>query len=107
MKNLAGLMEQAREMQVRMEAAKSQVADLQIEGKSGGGLVLMVLSGAGHMQSLKIDPELLDKDEAEILEDLIVAAYHDAKIKLDREHAETMKSAMSGIQLPPGMEMPF
>lgn len=107
MKDLMGLMKQAKAMQEKMETAKAQVADLVAEGSSGGGLVRLTLSGEGHMQSLKIDPVLIDKDESEILEDLIVAAFHDAKVKIDQKQAETMQAAMGDIQLPPGMDMPF
>jgi len=107
MKDLMGLMKQAKDMQAKMEMAKAQVADLTAEGSSGGGLVRLQLSGEGHMQSLKIDPVLIDKDEREILEDLIIAAFHDAKVKLDQKQAETMKAALGDLQLPPGMDMPF
>lgn len=107
MKDIMGLMKQAKEMQAKMEEAKAQVADLIAEGSSGGGLVRLSLSGEGHMQSLKIDSVLIDKDESEILEDLIIAAFHDAKVKLDQKQQETMKSAMGDIQLPPGLDMPF
>jgi DNA-binding YbaB/EbfC family protein len=107
MKDLMGLMKQAKAMQEKMELAKAQVADLRAEGQSGGGLVKLTLSGEGHMQSLKIDPSLIDKDETDILEDLIIAAFHDAKVKLDQAQAETMQNAMGDIKLPPGMDSPF
>lgn len=107
MKDIMGLMKQAKEMQSKMEEAKAKVADLIAEGRSGGGLVRLTLSGEGHMQTLKIDPVLADKDELEILEDLIIAAFHDAKVRLDQKQQDTMKAAMGGIQLPPGMNLPF
>ncbi len=107
MKDIMGLMKQAKAMQEKMEEAKAQVADLVAEGSSGGGLVRLTLSGEGHMQSLKIDPALIDKTEIEILEDLIIAAFHDAKVKMDLKQQDTMKNAMGDIQLPPGMDMPF
>ncbi len=107
MKDIMGLMKQAKAMQEKMETAKAQVADLVAEGSSGGGLVRLTLSGEGHMQSLTIDPVLVDKDEVEILEDLIIAAFHDAKVKMDQKQQDTMKNAMGDIQLPPGMDMPF
>lgn len=106
MKDIMGLMKQAKAMQEKMEQAKAQIADLHAEGQSGGGLVRLTLSGEGHMQKLKIDPSLIDKDETEILEDLIIAAYHDAKVKLDQAQAETMQGAMGDIKLPPGMDFP-
>ncbi|RKQ69069.1 hypothetical protein DES40_1849 [Litorimonas taeanensis] len=107
MKDIMGLMKQAKDMQKKMEAAQAQVADLVVEGRSGGGLVTVSLAGGGNMKGLKIDPSLLSSEEAEIVEDLIVAAYQDAKAKLDEAQGETMKSAMGDIQLPPGMKMPF
>ncbi|PHR60783.1 MAG: YbaB/EbfC family nucleoid-associated protein [Robiginitomaculum sp.] len=107
MKDIMGLMKQAKTMQEKMEHAKAQVADLVAEGNSGGGLVRLTISGEGHMQSLKIDPVLVDKDEIEILEDLVIAAFHDAKVKMDQKQQETMKSAMGDLQLPPGLDMPF
>lgn len=107
MKDLMGLMKQAKAMQEKMEQAKAQVADLTAEGQSGGGLVKVNLSGEGHMQSLSIHPSLIDKDEVEVLEDLIIAAFHDAKVKMDQAQAETMKDAMGDIKLPPGMDSPF
>ncbi|CAM3688208.1 YbaB/EbfC family nucleoid-associated protein [Litorimonas haliclonae] len=107
MKDLMGLMKQAKDMQKKMEQAQAEVADLVVEGKSGGGLVTVTLTGGGNMKGLKIDPSLLSDEEAEILEDLIVAAFQDAKAKLDTAQGETMKNAMGDVQLPPGMKMPF
>ncbi len=107
MKDIMGLMKQAKAMQAKMEDAKAKVADLVAEGVSGGGMVRVTLSGEGHMQSLRIDPAMIVPDEAEILEDLIIAAYHDAKVKLDQKQAETMQNAMGDLKLPPGMDMPF
>ena len=107
MKDMMSLMKQAKEMQKKMETAKARVADLRAEGSSGGGLVTMILSGEGNMQSLSLDDSLIEREEKEVLEDLIIAAYHDAKIKLQQQQAEAMQSAMGDIQLPPGMEMPF
>lgn len=106
MKDLMGLMKQAKEMQAKMEEAQTQVADLVVTGKSGGGMVQVSLAGGGNMNGLKIDPQLQSED-IEIMEDLIIAAYQDAKVKLDQAQAETMKSAMGDIPMPPGMKMPF
>jgi len=105
MKDMMGLMKQAKKMQANMEAAKQKVADLSATGKSGGGLVTLTLSGGGNMSGITIAPDLMDKDEIDVLEDLIVAAYHDAKVKLDEASAQAMKDAMGDIQLPPGMSL--
>jgi len=107
MKDIMGLMKQAKQMQEKMEVAKSKVADLVAEGVSGGGMVRITLSGEGHMQSINIDPSMIVADEAEILEDLIIAAFHDAKVKLDQKQSETMQDAMGDMQLPEGMKLPF
>lgn len=105
MKDMMNLMKQAKQMQANMEAAKQKVADLTATGKSGGGLITLTLSGGGNMSGITIAPDLMDKDEIDVLEDLIVAAYHDAKVKLDEASAQAMKEAMGDIQLPPGMSL--
>jgi DNA-binding YbaB/EbfC family protein len=108
MKDLMGLMKQAKEMQSKMEAAQAQVADTEATGRSGGGLVTVTLVGGGNMKSLTLDPTLMGgAEDKEMLEDLIVAAYQDAKVKLDQAAAATMKSAMGDIPMPPGMKLPF
>lgn len=107
MKDLMGLMKQAKEMQSKMQDAQAKVADIVVEGRAGGGLVTVSITGGHNMKSLKIDPTLLSGEDGEIVEDLIVAAYQDAKAKLDEAQASTMKSAFGDIQLPPGMDMPF
>ena len=107
MKDLMGLMKQAKDMQKKMASAQEQVADLTAIGRSGGGLVTVTLVGGGNMKSLEIDPSLLTGEDKEVVEDLIIAAFQDAKVKLDQAQAEIMKSAMGDIQLPPGMNLPF
>jgi len=110
MKDLMGLMKQAKQMQEKMKVAQAEVADIIVEGRSGGGLVTVELAGGGNMKSLKIDPSLFgsaEQDDMEMAEDLIVAAYQDAKVKLDEAQAKTMKDAMGDIPLPPGMNLPF
>ena len=81
--------------------------ELQAEGKSGGGLVTVILNGKGEMQSLKIDPSLFKEDDVEILEDLIVAAHKDAKDKAEAAAAEKTKALTAGLPIPPGFKMPF
>ena len=110
MKDLMGLMKQAKEMQKNMEIAQAQVADIVVCGRSGSGLVTIELVGGGNMRSLKIDPSLFGssgQDDTEMAEDLIIAAYQDAKVKLDEAQAKTMKEAMGDIPLPPGMNLPL
>ncbi|MBC6403124.1 MAG: YbaB/EbfC family nucleoid-associated protein [Hyphomonadaceae bacterium] len=107
MKDLMGLIKQAREMQDKVQDAQAQVAALEVEGRSGASMVTITLTGDYSVKALKIDPDLLNGAEVEIVEDLIVAAFQDAKVRLNEAQAETMKSAFGDIQLPPGMKMPF
>ena len=107
MKDLMGLMKQAKDMQKNMQLAQEQVADLTAIGRSGGGLVTVTLAGGCNMKGLEIDASLMNSEDKEVVEDLIIAAFQDAKVKMDQAQAETMKAAMGDIQLPPGMKMPF
>jgi hypothetical protein len=106
MKNISDLMKQAGELQSKMSDMQSAMDELEIEGVSGGGMVRVTLSGKGHMRGLKIDPEIA-RDDIEILEDLIVAAHNDAKIKSETRIAEEMQKLTGGLALPPGFKMPF
>ena len=105
MKNLGNLMKQAQQMQARMEEMQATLADAEVEGSSGGGLINAVMTGKGELKRLKIDPSLVDKDEVEVLEDLIVAACADAKAKAEAHAAEEMKKVTGGLPLPPGMKL--
>lgn len=106
MKNIADLMKQAGEMQSKMEEMQKSLDALEIEGVAGGGMVRVTLSGKGALRSVKIDPALA-RDDIEILEDLIVAAHYDAKIKSEARVQEEMQKMTGGLQLPPGFKMPF
>ena len=107
MKNLGQLMKQAQEMQEKMGAFQESLVDLEVAGTSGGGMVTLPLNGKGEMRGVKIDPSLIDPGEAEILEDLITAAHSDAKAKLEQVIQEKTSEMMGGLQLPPGMKLPF
>jgi len=107
MKNLAGLMKQAQQMQQNMRDMEAKLQAIEITGESGAGLVSLSISGKGELKGIKIDPKLLDPSESEMLEDLIVAAHRDARAKLDAVSAEEMQKATGGISLPPGMKLPF
>jgi DNA-binding YbaB/EbfC family protein len=95
--NIQQMMKQAQEMQNRLQ---KQMADLRVEGNAGGGMVTVVVNGAKQVQSLKIDPEVVSKDDVEMLQDLIVAALNDAQRKADDEMAQRM-----GGMLPPGLKL--
>jgi len=107
MKNLGNLMKQAQEMQAKMAEMQDRLAELTVEGSSGGGMIVVTLSGKSEMKGVRIDPSLMNGDEAEILEDLIVAAHADAKAKAEARMAEEMKEVTGGLNLPPGMNLPF
>ena len=107
MKNLAGMMKQAQEMQSRMQEMQAQMETLEIDGTSGGGMVNVTVTGKGELRRLSIDPSLIDPNDKEVLEDLIVAAVNDAKGKADDRMREKTQELMGGIQLPPGMKLPF
>jgi nucleoid-associated protein EbfC len=107
MKNLAGLMKQAQQMQSKMQEMQSKLEALEITGESGAGLVKVTLNGKSDLRRIKIDPKLIDPVDVEMLEDLIQAAHHDAKTKIEAVSAEEMQKVTGGMQLPPGMKLPF
>lgn len=107
MRDLMGMMKQAKELQSKMQEMQEQIAMLQVTGFSGGGLVSVTLAGKGDARSVKIDPTLIRADEAEVLEDLLVAAHNDARAKLEAKTAELAQGFAGGLQLPEGMKLPF
>lgn len=102
MRDLAGLMKQAQELQKKMQESQAEIERLTIDGVSGGGMVRLTLKGTGELSALTLDPLLLKPDEAEVLEDLIIAAFNDAKKKADEIKAKSMQT-----MLPAGMKLPF
>ena len=107
MKNLAGLMKQASQMQKKMEEMQERLEAMEMEGSSGAGMVSVTLSGKGEMKSVRIAPRLIDPNETEMLQDLLVAAHAEARRKMQALAAEEMKSVTGGLELPPGMKLPF
>jgi nucleoid-associated protein EbfC len=105
MKNFGQMMKQAQELQGRMAEMQAEMERTRIEGRSGGGMVVVTLTGKGDMAGVKIDPSLFKPEEAEILEDLIVAAHNDAKNKVEEAMKEKMKSLTGGLPLPPGLKL--
>jgi DNA-binding YbaB/EbfC family protein len=95
--NIQQMVKQAQQMQDRLQ---KQMAELKVEGNAGGGMVTVVVNGAKQVQSLTIDPEVVSKDDVEMLQDLIVAALNDAQRKADEQMAEKM-----GGMLPPGLKL--
>ena len=105
MKNFAQMKKQAQELQGRMAEMQAEMERTNCEGRAGGGMVVVTLSGKGDMVGVKIDPSLLKPEEAEILEDLLVAAHNDAKAKVEEAMKEKMKSLTGGLPLPPGLKL--
>jgi DNA-binding YbaB/EbfC family protein len=107
MVDIMGLMKQAGQMQAKMQEMQAQLDQIEVEGTAGGGLVIVKLSAKGDMKGVKIDGSLLKPEEVEILEDLLVTAHADARRKADEVMQEKMKSMTGGLQLPPGLKLPF
>lgn len=107
MRDIMGMMGKVKEMQEKMAKLQDEIAALEVSGTAGGGLVTVRLSGKGQMLGLSIDPSLFKEDEAEILEDLIVAAHNDAKGKAETLMQEKTKELTAGLPIPPGMQLPF
>lgn len=101
------MMKQAKDMQARMAGLQDELAAIEVAGSAGAGLVTVTVSGKGEMRSVRIDPSLLKPDEAEILEDLIVAAHRDAHGKAEAAIQAKMAEITGGLGLPPGMKLPF
>jgi len=107
MKNLGNMLKEAQKLQSKMAEMQEQLADTEISGAAGGGMVNVTLNGKGETRKVKIDPSLVDPNEVEILEDLLVAAFNDAKAKVESHMQEEMGKLTGGMNLPPGMKLPF
>ena len=107
MKNLGQMMKQAQQMQAKMAELQARLGELEVQGQSAGGMVQATLTGKGELRRLKIDPSLAKADEVEVLEDLVVAAVNDARQRADAMVADEMSKLTGGLQLPPGMKLPF
>ena len=107
MKNLGNMLKEAQKLQGRMAEMQAKLADVEVSGSAGGGMVAVTLNGKGEMRKVKIDPSLVDPGEVEILEDLIVAASNDAKVKVEAYVQEEMGKLTGGMDLPGGLKLPF
>jgi DNA-binding YbaB/EbfC family protein len=105
--DMMDMMKKAKELQGKMEQLQAEVSAMEVAGSSGGGLVTVVMTGKSEMKRVKIDPSLLKPEEVEIVEDLIVAAVNDARAKAEAALADKMRELTGGLQLPPGMKLPF
>lgn len=107
MKNLGQMLKQAQEMQSKMAELQERLAEQELEGVAGGGMVKVIMNGKGEMRRVKIDPDLADPNDIEVLEDLIVAAAGDAKAKVEACTQEEMQKVAGGLNLPAGLKLPF
>jgi len=103
---IGNLMKQAQKMQEDMQKAQEEIANMQIEGQSGGGLVSVIMNGQHELRKVSIDDSLIG-DDKDMLEDLVAAAVNDASQKLAAASKDKMSGLTAGMELPPGMKMPF
>ena len=103
--NLAGLMQQAQKMQQEMQKAQEELARLEVTGQAAGGLVKVTMTGKHAVRKVEIDPSLLD--DKEMLEDIVTAAVNDAVNRVASSMQDRMSGMTAGINLPPGMKLPF
>ena len=107
MNNFNDMMKKAQEMQKKMQEMQESLSSLEVEGTSGGGMVKVVMNCKNEIKKIDIDQSIINKDEKEVMEDLVVAALNDAKTKAEEKSQEEMKKLTGGLGLPPGMKMPF
>ncbi|MCV6546990.1 MAG: YbaB/EbfC family nucleoid-associated protein [Cohaesibacter sp.] len=107
MMDMMKMMKKAKEMQAKMAQMQEEVAEMEAQGSAGAGLVTVTLSGKGEIKAIAIDPSLVKPQEAEILEDLIMAAHNDAKVKVEAAMQEKIQQMSGDLGLPAGMKMPF
>lgn len=103
--NIMQMMKQAQDLQAKMQQMQSELDALEVEGQAAAGAVVVRLSGTGDLRALKVDPALLKPEEADILEDLVIAAHKDARNKADAARQERMKHVTGGLPIPPGMKL--
>lgn len=107
MKNFGQMMKKVQEMQTRMQEMQVALGDAELHGAAGGGLVRVVLNGHGAARGVSVDPSLLKAEELQVLEDLLVAAFNDARAKVDAHAKEKTREIMGDLPIPPGMNLPF
>ncbi|HEY0836779.1 MAG TPA: YbaB/EbfC family nucleoid-associated protein [Azospirillum sp.] len=107
MKNIGQMMKQAQQMQAKMQEMQAKLADIEVGGQSGAGMVSVTVNGKGELKKVKLDKSIVDPEDTEMLEDLIVAAFNDAKTKVEAQVAEETSKLMGGMKLPPGIKLPF
>jgi DNA-binding YbaB/EbfC family protein len=103
---MGNIMKQAQQMQANMEKVQKELAEAEVVGESGAGLVKVTINGKHDVKRVEIDPELM-KDDKEMLEDLVAAAVNDANRRIEKLSQEKMAGVTAGMPLPPGMKLPF
>jgi DNA-binding YbaB/EbfC family protein len=107
MKNLGNMMKQAQQMQAKMQEMQERLGDVEITGQAGAGMVRITVNGRSEMKRVQLSKEVVNPEDVEVLEDLIVAAFNDAKAKVEASVAEETQKLMGGLKLPPGLKLPF
>jgi DNA-binding YbaB/EbfC family protein len=102
-----GMMKKAQAMQEKLQEAQEELGRIEVQGASGGGMVAVTMTAKGDLKSVSIDPSLLTPADKEMVEDLILAAFGDAKGKAERAAADKMQALTAGLPLPPGLKLPF
>ncbi|HOP07825.1 MAG TPA: YbaB/EbfC family nucleoid-associated protein [candidate division Zixibacteria bacterium] len=103
---MGNMMKQVQQMQAKMEKIQAELEEAQVEGSAGGGMVKVIVNGKQDIVSMAIDPEVVDKDEVEMLQDLIIAAINQAKQKAQELQTEKMSALTGGLNIP-GLNLPF
>ncbi|QMV13823.1 YbaB/EbfC family nucleoid-associated protein [Vibrio spartinae] len=103
---MGNLMKQAQQMQDRMQKLQEEIANMEVTGEAGAGLVKVTMTGGHSVRRVEIDESLME-DDKEMVEDLVAAAFNDAARRIEETQKDKMSSVTGGMQLPPGMKMPF
>ena len=104
---MGNLMKQAQQMQDRMQKVQEEIANTEVTGESGAGLVKVTITGSHSVRRVEVDPSLMEEDEKDMLEDLIAAAFNDASRRIEETQKDKMAGVTGGMQMPPGFKMPF
>ncbi len=105
--DIMDMMKKAQEVQAKLQEAQEELGRVEVEGRSGGGMVRITMTAKGELKGVEIDPSLMTPSDKEVLEDLIIAAFAEAKGKAERAAAEKMQSLTAGLPLPPGLKLPL
>ncbi|QBY03087.1 YbaB/EbfC family nucleoid-associated protein [Thalassotalea sp. HSM 43] len=103
---MGNIMKQAQQMQAKMEQAQKEIADMEVIGESGAGMVKVTMTGSHNVRRIEIDESLME-DDKDMVEDLVAAAFNDAVRRVEETSKEKMSAVTGGMQMPPGMKMPF